>query len=234
MGNAGTQPTASGTHRVRVLLFLILVLVTIVGAAVVSQGIAALLQLGPIERERDSWQKPSEVLQALGVQKGATVIDLGCGSGYFTLKLSSLVGKQGRVLAVDIRRESLVFLWIRSLALPAHNVSIVHGQANDSNLGTVRLDAALISNTYHELTSPIVILDQLHRSLHRGGRLVVVDRGPEFSNEARQVELRRHEVSLRLAEKQIVQTGFKVLSDQNRFINRSNDSPWWLIVAVKP
>ncbi|MDQ2841551.1 MAG: methyltransferase domain-containing protein [Acidobacteriota bacterium] len=218
----------------RVPLFLTIVLTVIGGAAVLLQGIAALLQLGPVERERDSWQKPSEILQALDLHQGATVVDLGCGSGYFTLKLSPLLGNQGRVLAVDIRREPLIFLWIRSLVLPAHNVSIIHGQTTDATLGTVRLDAALISNTYHELTSAPAILEQLHRSLRRSGRLVVVDRGPELSSESRQVEMQHHEVPLHLAEREIVQAGFQILSGQDRFIYSSTDSPWWLIVAVKP
>ena len=183
MGDAVKRYTESTIYRIRVFLFLTIVLTVIGGAVVLLQGIAALLQLGPIERERDSWQKPAEVLQALDLHQGTTVVDLGCGSGYFTLKLSPLLGNRGRVLAVDIRREPLIFLWIRSLVLPAHNVSIIHGQANDANLGFVRLDAALISNTYHELRSPLAILGQLHRSLRHGGRLVVVDRGPEFSSE---------------------------------------------------
>lgn len=145
-----------------------------------------------------------------------------------------MLGNQGKVLAVDIRRESLIFLWIRTLVLPSHNVWIIHGQTNDANLGTVRLDAALISNTYHELTNPTAILKQIYRSLRRGGRVVVVDRGPEVSSGARQVEMRHHEISLDVAEKEIVQTGFEILSGQDRFIDKPGESPWWLIVAVKP
>ena len=218
----------------RVTLFLVFVVFVIPTSAVLFQGISTLRQLGVIERERDGWQRPSEILHALAAHEGATVADLGCGSGYFTLKLSSMVGNRGRVLAVDIRRESLIFLWIRALALPAHNVSIILGQPDDTKLGTSHLDAALISNTYHELTNPTAILNQTFRSLRRGGRLVVVDRGPEVSSEARQVEIRHHEISLGVAEKEIVQTGFKILSGQERFIDKPGDSPWWLIVAVKP
>lgn len=221
-------------YRLRVTSFLVSVFLALPISVILYQGAATLLQLGAIERERDGWQKPAEVLAALTVKEGDTVADLGCGSGYFTLKLSSILGSPGRVLAVDIRRESLIFLWIRSLVLPAHNISIIHGQTNDPSLGTTRVDAVLIANTYHELTHPATILSRTYRSLRRGGRLVVIDRGSKLAGEARQLEMRHHEVSMSLAEEEIGNTGFEITSEQDHFIDRLNDSPWWLIVAVKP
>ena len=63
-----------------------------------------------IEAQRDQWQRPSEVMQALKVKDGDSVVDLGCGSGYFSLKLSDPIGRNGKVIAEDIRRLSLTFL----------------------------------------------------------------------------------------------------------------------------
>ena len=73
-----------------------------------------------IESERDHWQRPSDVIQALNLHEGSVVVDFGSGAGYFALKLSPVVGKRGSVVAEDIRRESLTFLRIQSvLARPA-------------------------------------------------------------------------------------------------------------------
>ena len=51
---------------------------------------------------RDAWQKPDEVLHALGVLPGTTVADLGAGTGYFSVHLARAVGDKGRVLAIDV------------------------------------------------------------------------------------------------------------------------------------
>jgi len=82
---------------------------------VLYSAIDTLRQLEELESERDQWQRPGEVLQALDLQPGNVVADLGSGAGYFALKLSPIVGKKGQVLAVDIRKLSLSFLWIRAL-----------------------------------------------------------------------------------------------------------------------
>lgn len=229
-----TEHTLRPVYRVRVTLFLVFVVLVVAGLTILSQGIATLRQLDVIEQERDRWQKPKEILQELDIHQGSMVADIGCGSGYFTLRLSPLAGKRGRVLAEDIRRESLIFLWIRALALPAHNVSIIYGQTDDPKLETVPLDAAIISNTYHELRNPAAILSKTYESLRSGGRLVVVDRGPDDSSETRQFEMRHHEISVALADKEIRQAGFKITREQDRFINRPDTAAWWLIVAVKP
>jgi predicted methyltransferase len=97
---------------------------------VLNTGYSALntlSRLKAVEAERDLWQRPTDILQALALKQGYLAVDLGCGSGYFTLKLSSEVGKNGRIIAEDIRRLPLAFLWLRTFRKNEHNVSIVHG-----------------------------------------------------------------------------------------------------------
>ena len=85
--------------------------------------------MGAVEAERDSWQRPADVLQALELRKGAVVADLGSGVGYFALKLAERVGRGGRVLAVDVRRFPLVFLRVRALLRGLRNLEAVRGRA---------------------------------------------------------------------------------------------------------
>src|SRR6188508_255771 len=54
--------------------------------------------------DREAWQKPDQVMDALHVAEGTTVVDLGAGGGWFTLRLARRVGPNGRVYAVDVQR----------------------------------------------------------------------------------------------------------------------------------
>src|SRR5262252_5465862 len=123
-------------------------------AIIAYQGIRTLQQLTAVEAERDRWQRPSDIIRALNLTQGNTVVDLGSGSGYFALKLSSVVGSGGTVYAVDIRRLPLRFLWVRSLIRRQHNVRTVLGESDNSHLPYSAVNAVLIANTYHELDNP--------------------------------------------------------------------------------
>ena len=48
------------------------------------------------ETERRTWQNPEEILTAIGLKAGQTLIDIGCGEGFFTLPAARIVGPNGR------------------------------------------------------------------------------------------------------------------------------------------
>jgi arsenite methyltransferase len=64
----------------------------------------ALAYAGPI---RDGWQRPAAVIDALHLQSGTSVADIGAGGGYFTFRLANAVGDQGRVYAVDTDQDMI-------------------------------------------------------------------------------------------------------------------------------
>jgi ubiquinone/menaquinone biosynthesis C-methylase UbiE len=197
----------------------------------VYSGLNTLSRLDAVEVERDQWQKPSDVIQALALQTDSVVADLGCGSGYFTLKLSKIVGENGRVIAEDIRSLPLWFLRIR--ALLRSNVTITKGDPNNPHL-PARVDAVLISNTYHEFTDPGLILAAVARSLTEGGRLVIVDRAPEAQADSQREALAEHHVSLEQVARDLRQAQFAVEKQQDRFIEKDPEGQsWWLIVVRK-
>jgi SAM-dependent methyltransferase len=188
---------------------------------VVSQAVDTLARLDVIEQERDQWQRPSEILQALDLKPSAVVADLGSGAGYFSLKLSPLAG---RVLAVDLRKESLAFLWIRARLRAQRNVRVIVGAEDDPRLpGAV--DAVLIVNTFHELTQRKAILDHIRQSLLPGGRLVIADRGPEM-------ESQHHGLPMASVAEEIEQEGFEIVRTQDHFLDQPGEGPWWLLVAT--
>lgn len=199
----------------------------------ITQGINTLARLDVVERQRDQWQRPSEIIQALNLKPGAVVVDLGCGAGYFALKLPSVVGNSGMVLAVDLRKMSLAFLWIRALLRNQRNVTIVHGAPEDPHMpGAV--DAVLVVNTYHELSSPKTILDQIRRSVVSDGRLVVADRGPEaVATQSRNGKAQRHGLALALVEEEVRRAGFEIIRREDHFLDQPGEGSWWLLVARK-
>ena len=232
-----TRPAASNRspqeYRARVLFFLLVAVLLLVGLNVVYQAIATLDRLQAVEAERDGWQRPDDVIEALNLRQGSAVVDLGCGAGYFALKLSRTVGSRGQVIAIDIRRLPLAFLRVRALFRRRWNIQIVRSEANDPNLPVGTMDGILIANTYHELTDRGTILAKAFRSLRAGGRLVIVDRGPEEQGEAG-AGGGHHELPLAIAESELLGHGFQSVQRVDRFIDRPPDEPWWLIVARKP
>jgi SAM-dependent methyltransferase len=222
-------------YRVKIALYLLCVVLVVIGLSVLYQGIAALARLEVVESERDRWQRPSEVIQALGLREGAVVADLGCGAGYFALKLARVVGAQGRVFPEDIRRLPLLFLWTRAWRRQLHNIDVILGDPDDPRLPAGHLDAVLVVNTYHELAHPMSILACLYRSLVSGGRLVIADRGPgALGRESGEVEAKHHELPQSVVVEEIRLAGFEVVRQQNPFTEEPGHGPWWLLVARKP
>jgi predicted methyltransferase len=220
--------------HVRVLLFLSSAILIAFGFYVLSGISGTLNRLDIVEAERDRWQRPADVLRILGVREGTTVVDFGSGAGYFSLKIAGVVGDQGKVVAVDLRRLSLFFLRIRAWMWNRHNIDIIVAKPDDPQLRTGFADAVLISNTYHEFTNPGLMLDHAFRALRPGGRLVILDRSPSVAGEQPASIVHEHGASPALAEAEVRRKGFQIVSRNDQFINRPGDEPWWLLVATRP
>lgn len=220
----------------RILGVLVLVFVVVPGVFVVAEAIRTLGVLTSVERERDTWQRPDEIIRQLDLRPGDTVVDLGSGAGYFALKIASRVAPDGQVLAIDLRRQSLAFLWIRALLGGHSNLHVIHGAVNDPRLPGKPVDSVLIANTYHELRAPKAILRALFASMRSDARLVVVDRGPHTESETSEVAAARHEMPAVVAEREINQEGFLTIMRDERFIDRPPPEAdvWWLMVFRKP
>ncbi len=221
------------SYRIKLLFFFVGALAVLFVLNTAYSALNTISQLNVVEAERDRWQRPSDVVRALDLRPGNVVVDLGCGSGYFTLKLSAPIGDRGRVIAEDVRRLPLVFLWFRTVSRHEPNVTIVHGALNDPRL-PAQVNSVLISNTYHEFTDSHSILVHVYQSLVQTGRLVIVDRAPQPGNGAT-AQPTDHEISADQVEGELRQATFKIVSRQDHFIDSDpGHESWWLIVASKP
>jgi len=140
--------------------------------------------LGLLEApDRDQWQKPEQIMDALGIADGSVVADLGAGGGPFTLHLARRVGPNGVVYAEDIQPAMLEVIGQRMQVENLLNVRRVLGSPSDPRLPK-GLDAAIIVDSYHEMddsSNPaqvVTLLKNIARSLKPQGRLGIVDFKP--------------------------------------------------------
>jgi ubiquinone/menaquinone biosynthesis C-methylase UbiE len=231
-------------YRVRVGVFFLLAVIIVAALFLIYQLTQTLSQLRLAEAERDRWQRPNEVIESLKLKAGDIVADVGCGVGYFTLKLAPKVAEHGGVLAEDILGESLTFVWVRAFLRHQSNIRVIHGSSDDPHLPEGAVDAVLVANSYHEFTKPLAILDRTFRALRSNGRLVVLDRGQRsYHGESRETQMKQYQIAASIVEDEIRQSGFEVISRDDRFIDRPaserpgdrpDDHVWWLLVARKP
>ena len=133
--------------------------------------------------DRDQWQKPEQIMDALGIADGAVVADLGAGGGWFTIRLARRVGPNGLVYAEDIQPEMIEAIGRRVQREGLANVRTILGTANDPHLPR-GIDAVLIVDAYHEMEEPadpraiVALLRNVERSLKPQGRLGIVDFSP--------------------------------------------------------
>jgi SAM-dependent methyltransferase len=110
--------------------------------------------LGLLESpDRDQWQKPDQIMDALGVAEGNVVAELGAAGGWFTQQLARRVGPNGVVYAEDIQPAMLEAISRRMRNENLANVKTVLGTASDPRL-PVGIDAILISDAFHEMDEP--------------------------------------------------------------------------------
>lgn len=128
--------------------------------------------------ERDAWQKPAALVAALAIPAGATVADLGAGTGYFEPHLSRAVGPGGAVLAVEVEPNLVAHLRQRAEREQLANVSPLLASLDNPRLPPASADLILIADTYHHLDRRREYLPQLARALRPGGRVAVVDWKP--------------------------------------------------------
>lgn len=128
-----------------------------------------------LDEERAAWQRPDEVVRALGLRPGDTVGEIGAGPGYFTLRLARAVGPSGRVLAVDVVPELMAVLRQRLEAAGLGNVTPILAEPQDSHLPEAGCDLVLVVDSFHHFPDGTAYLRGLASRLRPGGRIVNLD-----------------------------------------------------------
>lgn len=186
--------------------------------------------------DRDTWQKPDQLIRYLNIRKGSSVADIGCHTGYMTFKLSPVVGESGKVYGVDVERYKLARLRQNIAERNIENVIPVNGDYDNPNLAPGSLDAVIILDTYHEMEHHDEILKHIIAALKPGGRLVLCEPiADERRSETRIAQEEKHELAMRFALEDLEKAGFKIIMQKDPFVDRTaiKGDKMWLIVAGK-
>jgi len=135
--------------------------------------------LGLLESpDRDAWQKPDQIMDALGIAEGSRVADIGAGAGWFTIRLARRIGPNGLVYAEDVQPQMLEATRRRVGREGLKNVETIRGTATDPNLPAGALDAILAVDVYQEVDDRVTFLRSLAAALKPNGRIGVVNYKP--------------------------------------------------------
>jgi len=131
--------------------------------------------------QRDKEERPEQLLSALQIRPGATVADIGSGTGYFTWRLAQHVGKQGKVYAVDVQQSMLDLTKAAVAAHKLSNVEYVLATKSSPRLPERSVDFVFIAYAYHEFGDPDAVMAAIRRALKPGGRVLVLEYAKESS-----------------------------------------------------
>jgi len=131
--------------------------------------------LGMLEGpDRDAYQRPDQIMDALQIAEGSVVADLGAGGGWFTVRLARRVGPNGKVYAEDIQYQMISVIERRVQREQLGNVVSVLGTPVDAKL-PAPIDAALMVDAYAEFEQPVALLRNIARSLKPKGTIGIVN-----------------------------------------------------------
>ena len=123
--------------------------------------------------ERRKKFPPKKILRRIGIREKDSLADIGCGSGYFSLPASRLVGKHGTVFALDTSKEMLVET---KKKIPAHN-NIIYIQSKEYSfkLPPYSINVALVVFVLHEIIKKKFFLRKIKEILKRNGKVAIIE-----------------------------------------------------------
>lgn len=165
--------------------------------------------------ERDRYQKPVEVIEALKLKPGMAVADLGSGSGYFTRRFVEAVTETGMVYAVDVEPEMLAYAKesIVHMHRP-YTVEFILARPDSPKLPFESVDLLFVCNTIHHLEERAKYFRDLTSSLKPGGRIGIID----FYPDERSGELgfpKHHLVSRDTVIKELTDAGYTLIREHH-------------------
>ncbi len=127
------------------------------------------------EETRRQWYNPEEILKRAGLREGMVFADIGCADGFFTLLASKVVGKNGKVYAIDVDSNSIEKLNTKVAAENISNVSARVGKAEDTIFCKGCVDIVFYSMDLHDFQDPKKVLFNASEMTKPNGMVVDLD-----------------------------------------------------------
>ena len=199
--------------------------VSLLIAALLIASCARLKQFAYEGFDRDNWQHPEKVIAALRLQPGDTVADLGSGGGYFTFRLAKAVTPTGKIYAVDTDPDMIDLIGERAKKETPSQVEPILAKPDDPMLPATGVDMVFSCNTYHHIDNRVTYFANLHKYLHSGGKVAIID----LNGHAWPEGWLGHYTSSESIKKEMDQAGY-ILQQELDFLDRQS----FLIFTAKP
>jgi len=154
-------------------------------ASTIGRTVVTALSAAMESRLRYRFFAPTKILAGADILPGQTVLEVGCGTGFFTIPVARVIGEQGLVIAMDVVPAAVDAVTRRVEAAALRNVRVVRGDALDTGLDEASIDTALLFGDVPAPTLPLGrLLAEVHRVLRADGTLAVWPPIPVFLPEA--------------------------------------------------
>lgn len=125
-------------------------------------------------RLRYRFFSPAKILAGTGIEPGWNVLEVGCGTGFFTITAAQIIGASGALTSMDMLALSVEVVTAKVQAADMKNVRVVQGDALDTRLEKESLDAIILFGVIPAPMLPMEkLLAEMHRILKPGGMMSV-------------------------------------------------------------
>jgi ubiquinone/menaquinone biosynthesis C-methylase UbiE len=159
--------------------------------------------------ERIKELRPYQLLKEVaGIVNGMTCVDLGCGTGTFSIPMSLCVGSEGVVYAVDDSAEMLAHIRAKN---PPPNLILINREVEQTGLDDDIADFCLLAFILHEVKQPARLIAEAFRLLKNGGKVLVVEWKAELASSGPPQNIRLTKVQVQQLFKEFGLSGFKYI-----------------------
>jgi len=123
---------------------------------------------------RDFFLPRMNIVKEVGIEPGFHVLDYGCGPGSYIVPLAKLVGESGKIYALDIHPLAIQMVQDIGERKGLKNIETIHSDCA-TGLENGAIDVVLLYDTYHDVTNPDGVLEELHRVLKPDSVLSLTD-----------------------------------------------------------
>ncbi len=126
----------------------------------------------------NSFLNPSRIVESLPFEEGMQIAEFGSGTGMFSLAIAQKVGRDGKVYALDVQKETLEALGAKARAEGIFNIETVWAdleKQGSTKIPDGALDMVFLPNILFQSQKKAEILKEAHRITKQGGTVVIID-----------------------------------------------------------